>query len=157
MMYCMATLKNLWAVYGAFYIKWEGGLLPYLPQWFYWSQRNNIDNFNWQIKIRQIYYFFLGSLYKITLQAIDNEFVLDFQMDEEIKVKVEENVVSNPWSVENAAAFLKYCCPECDFQVLNLKMFSNHALENHARSMALFDKDFIQDEHFALFKKSRSL
>ena len=78
-------------------------------------------------------------------------------MDEEIKVKVEENVVSNPWSVENAAAFLKYCCPECDFQVLNLKMFSNHALENHSRSMALFDKDFIQDEHFALFKKSRSL
>merc|ERR1712223_1852907 len=36
-------------------------------------------------------------------------------------------------------------------------MFSNHALENHARSMALFDKDFIQDEHFALFKKMLEL
>ena len=79
-------------------------------------------------------------------------------MEEEINVKVEENFDSNPWSVEDATVFLKYCCPECDFQVLNLKMFSSHALENHVRSIALFDekKLFEQDEHFALFKKSMS-
>ena len=79
-------------------------------------------------------------------------------MDEEINVKVEENMDSNPWSVEDATVFLKYCCPECDFQVLNLRLFASHALENHVRSIALFDekKLFEQDEHFALFKKSMS-
>jgi len=79
-------------------------------------------------------------------------------MDEEISVKVEENFDSNPWSVEDATVFLKYCCPECDFQVLNLKSFSSHALENHVRSIALFDEKKLleQDEHFALFKKSMS-
>ena len=45
---------------------------------------------------------------------------------------------NNPWSVEDASAFLKYCCPECDYQILNLQMFSDHALENHAKSVTLF-------------------
>ena len=45
---------------------------------------------------------------------------------------------NNPWAVGDASAFLKYCCPECDYQILNLQMFSEHALENHSKSVALF-------------------
>ena len=51
---------------------------------------------------------------------------------------VEYDFEMNPWSVEDASAFLKYCCPECDYQILNLQMFSEHALENHSKSVALF-------------------
>ena len=44
----------------------------------------------------------------------------------------------NPWSVEDASAFLKYCCPECEFQILNYQKFYDHATENHEKSMILF-------------------
>ena len=46
---------------------------------------------------------------------------------------------SNPWMVDNAATFLKYCCPECDFKENNLQLFSDHAIENHEKAYALFD------------------
>ena len=44
----------------------------------------------------------------------------------------------NPWAVENAEVFLKYCCPECDFSILNLELFAHHALENHTNAATLF-------------------
>ena len=49
------------------------------------------------------------------------------------------NQSTNPWNVSDASVFLKYCCPECDYINLNLSEFSDHALENHAQSIALFD------------------
>ena len=55
------------------------------------------------------------------------------------------NIENNPWSVEDASAFLKYCCPECDFNDWNLQSFANHALENHKGSNILFtpeNRDF---------------
>ena len=56
--------------------------------------------------------------------------------------KVEEGFKNgfedNPWSVEDASAFLRYCCPECDYQILNLEMFSGHAIQNHVKSKELF-------------------
>ena len=48
---------------------------------------------------------------------------------------------TNPWSVENASVFLKYCCPECNFKDGNLQSFANHALENHKRSNVLFTSE----------------
>ena len=57
-----------------------------------------------------------------------------------IKVpKVGDGFENNPWSVEDASAFLKYCCPECDYQILDFEMFSWHALQNHAKSKVLFE------------------
>ena len=52
--------------------------------------------------------------------------------------KVGDGFENNPWSVEDASAFLKYCCPECDYQILNLEMFSRHALQNHVKSKEMF-------------------
>ena len=49
------------------------------------------------------------------------------------------NQSTNPWNVSDASVFLKYCCPECDYINLNLPEFSEHALEYHAQSIALFD------------------
>ena len=46
----------------------------------------------------------------------------------------------NPWSVDDASAFLKYCCPECDYHEGDLRIFSNHALEKHERSSTLFNE-----------------
>ena len=59
-------------------------------------------------------------------------------MEEQIDVKTEEYFESNPWSVEDASVFLKYCCPECDYQIIDFQLFSDHALENHSKSSALF-------------------
>ena len=55
----------------------------------------------------------------------------------------------NPWNVKDASVFLKYCCPECDFQSLELNRFSSHALENHLKSSTLFEEAFdpISDEN----------
>ena len=50
----------------------------------------------------------------------------------------ENSFSNNPWSVDDASAFLKFCCPECDFQIPDLQMFSDHALQNHVKSVAIF-------------------
>ena len=57
----------------------------------------------------------------------------------------------NPWSVPDASVFLKYCCPECDFQDLKLDGFKSHAVKTHSLSHGLFrlesDEDiFIKEE-----------
>ena len=49
--------------------------------------------------------------------------------------RVEKN---NPWSVEDATVFLKYCCPECEYSHQNLDSFTGHALENHDKAKMLF-------------------
>jgi hypothetical protein len=46
----------------------------------------------------------------------------------------------NPWEVSDATAFLKYCCPECDFKNEIYEEFSGHALENHVLATTLFVK-----------------
>ena len=45
---------------------------------------------------------------------------------------------NNPWNVTDASVFLKYCCPECDYNHQNLTEFSDHALENHILATVLF-------------------
>ena len=65
-------------------------------------------------------------------------------------IKVETITDINPWMVDNVSVFLNYCCPECDFKEKNLHLFSDHALENHKKSYALFDKvsiDIKENEH----------
>ena len=52
-----------------------------------------------------------------------------------------EDTLLNPWSVDNVTAFLKFCCPECDYQIPDIQMFSDHAAENHIKSRALFDEE----------------
>ena len=54
-----------------------------------------------------------------------------------LKIECEE---TNPSLVENISVFLKYCCPECDFNDAKLEIFTNHALENHSLSSLLFGK-----------------
>ena len=72
----------------------------------------------------------------------------------ECDVKIEDSIQKNPWSVDDASVFLKFCCPECDFQIPNLQMFSDHALENHIQSIVLFgsekvkEKLLLKEEHY---------
>merc|ERR1712008_551968 len=66
-------------------------------------------------------------------------------------IKVEALPDINPWMVDNVSVFLNYCCPECDFKEKNLQFFSDHALENHEKAYALFDKvsiDIKENENF---------
>ena len=44
----------------------------------------------------------------------------------------------NPWYLKNAELFLKYCCPECEYNVKELQLFSRHAIENHFESPIFF-------------------
>jgi hypothetical protein len=55
-------------------------------------------------------------------------------------IKLEASEASNPWMVDNVSVFLNYCCPECDFKANYLKLFSNHALENHEEALVLFEE-----------------
>ena len=45
----------------------------------------------------------------------------------------------NPWNVSKVSDFLKYCCPECDFQSVKLYNFEKHATQNHELSRTLFE------------------
>ena len=53
--------------------------------------------------------------------------------------KVDEDISSNPWAVADVSEFLKYCCPECEFQTKVLDQFGYHAVSNHSKSSALFN------------------
>ena len=53
---------------------------------------------------------------------------------------------NNPWNVPNAAMFLKYCCPECDYQITQLEIFVVHATSNHALSKILFENGELKNE-----------
>jgi len=69
-----------------------------------------------------------------------------FDMDESIGNLFEVNTdplnveisKTNPWSVEDVSAFLKYCCPECDYIDENLRLFANHAICNHSKAETFF-------------------
>jgi hypothetical protein len=69
------------------------------------------------------------------------------------KVKVEDTFSNNPWCVDDATAFLKFCCPECDYHIPDLEMFSDHAVENHIKSSALFGEETKNEEGVLLVKQ----
>ena len=50
--------------------------------------------------------------------------------------KAENN--SNPWSIEMAKAFLKYCCSNCEYNTREAQDFSNHVKSNHFTSSMHF-------------------
>ena len=62
-------------------------------------------------------------------------------IEQKSDIKLEYGFENNPWSVEDASAFLKYCCPECDYSNKNLPSFSKHALKNHVLANTLFNND----------------
>ena len=45
-----------------------------------------------------------------------------------------EKLDENPWLIENAETFLKYCCPECDYKSKKIQAFSKHVSKNHFSS-----------------------
>ena len=51
-----------------------------------------------------------------------------------------ETSFSNPWNVSDASVFLKYCCPECDYQFVQLEIFVIHATKYHDLSKILFEE-----------------
>ena len=63
-------------------------------------------------------------------------------------VKVEDSFSNNPWCVDDASAFLKFCCPECDYQIPDLQMFSEHAVENHVKSLVLFGNETEKEQTY---------
>ena len=46
----------------------------------------------------------------------------------------------NPWLVKNIDDFNYLCCPECAYKSKDEISFEAHAVENHPKSSALFDK-----------------
>ena len=60
---------------------------------------------------------------------------MTFTIVDPLKVEINGD---NPWSVEHASAFLKYCCPECEYKNGTLKSFEDHALQNHENAKVLF-------------------
>ena len=54
-------------------------------------------------------------------------------------------VFSNPWDVTSASEFLKFCCPECNHQSVELCDFAEHATRNHELSKKLFTSENIDE------------
>ena len=52
-------------------------------------------------------------------------------------------MADNPWNVEDATMFLKYCCPECDYQITQLNIFEVHATTQHELSSIFFENNKI--------------
>ena len=48
-------------------------------------------------------------------------------------------MANNPWNVHAVSMFLKYCCPECDYQISELDVFELHATSCHELSKILFE------------------
>ena len=65
----------------------------------------------------------------------------------EVKVEVDDyNPYDyNPWSAEHSSAFLKYCCPECNYKNGTLTLFTDHALQNHENARILFADEISSD------------
>ena len=49
--------------------------------------------------------------------------LIEEKSDINYPMKSEQNH-SNPWSIENAEKYLKYCCPECIFNTKDFQDFS---------------------------------
>jgi KRAB domain-containing zinc finger protein len=63
-----------------------------------------------------------------------------------LKIEVKVEVIDyNPWSAEHASAFLKYCCPECEYKNGTLTSFTDHALQNHENARILFANEVSSD------------
>ena len=58
--------------------------------------------------------------------------------EDKIKLEILVKEDFNPWAVSDASVFLRYCCPECEFQSKGLITFGEHAITNHHRSSVLF-------------------
>ena len=60
----------------------------------------------------------------------------------EVRIKLEKLTKEdfNPWDVSDASVFLRYCCPECDYNCRRINNFSEHALQKHDRANALFSE-----------------
>ena len=63
---------------------------------------------------------------------IAKEKLVRWTFDEENEIDV------NPWNVSDASEFLRYQCPECQFQSRTLDKFSGHAVLNHIKASKLF-------------------
>ena len=71
------------------------------------------------------------------MELPDEKMTVSFVDPLKIEVKDEINYY-NPWYVEHASAFLKYCCPECEYKNGTLESFADHALQNHENAKVLF-------------------
>ena len=76
---------------------------------------------------------------------------IDFNKTKEFYVKVEDSFSNNPWYVDDATAFLKFCCPECEYQIPDLDMFAEHAVGNHTKAFALFGHE--KDKNLQMIKE----
>ena len=68
------------------------------------------------------------------------------ETDDNTKPEMETSF-SNPWNVSDASVFLKYCCPECDYQFVQLEIFVIHATQYHDLSKILFEETKINSKH----------
>ena len=57
-------------------------------------------------------------------------------------LRIEDDLILNPWQGKDLSAFLKYCCPECEFYNDDLELFSEHAFQNHINANVLFSEEF---------------
>lgn len=52
---------------------------------------------------------------------------------DDLKVKVVEEVLTNPWDVTNFEAFMFFECPQCSHKTRDCQAFAIHAAANHTQ------------------------
>lgn len=85
------------------------------------------------------------------LQEFDSLETYDGLISEIIEPKSE-----NPWSVPSLQEFLKFVCPECDFNSKDENEFHWHALENHDKAKEIWSKS-VQNRYCEKEDKSQEV
>ena len=86
----------------------------------------------------------------VTLRRSDRNSSYSMVVEPDIVPSIK--VSNNPWDVSDASVFLKYNCPECDYNNQNINEFSDHALEKHVLANTLFDSKNGEDHFTAKIK-----
>ena len=88
-----------------------------------------------------------GKIQRPNEEKLDKKRKMDeiFKIQNVDPLKVEV-FYGNPWLVDDVSVFLNYCCPECDYKEKDLRVFSDHALENHEKATAFFGTGDSSDE-----------
>ena len=85
------------------------------------------------------------------LQEFDSLETYDAFVSEIIEPKSE-----NPWNVPSLQEFLKFVCPECDFNSKDENEFHWHALENHDKAKEIWSKS-VQNRYCEKEDKSQEV
>ena len=87
----------------------------------------------------------------MAFNELDQDIPLKQELIEEVEMnhplKTEDNI-SNPYLIENAESYLKYCCLECEYNSKDVHDFSIHVSKSHFTKNMTF-RNHVKEKSFS--------